>query len=74
MKVGKLNPTAEYLPPKAIFARYHVPESTLANTRWKGRGPVYVKRGSRILYPRADFEQWLDGQRVQTADSTPDAA
>jgi hypothetical protein len=63
-RTTRLNIEAQYLPPKACFVRYHTPESTLANLRWQRKGPPYIKRGSRILYPRAEFEAWLASQRV----------
>ncbi|MBI5018479.1 MAG: helix-turn-helix domain-containing protein [Deltaproteobacteria bacterium] len=69
MEAHRTTPEAEYLPPKACSALFSTPESTLANLRWQRRGPPYIKRGSRILYPRADFERWLESQRIQ-----PDAA
>ncbi len=43
--------TGEYL---------HVNPRTLANWRVLGRGPRYVRAGSRALYRQADLDAWLD--------------
>jgi hypothetical protein len=32
---------------------------TLANWRFKGKGPVFYKRGSRVFYYKADLDAWL---------------
>jgi len=33
---------------------------TLANRRSQGKGPRYIKCGAKILYPRGDFEEFLE--------------
>jgi excisionase family DNA binding protein len=33
---------------------------TLANWRYQGRGPRFVKVGRHVRYRRADVESWLD--------------
>lgn len=38
------------------------PSSTLAYWRHRGEGPKYAKIGKRILYRRADVEEWLTAQ------------
>jgi hypothetical protein len=37
---------------------------TLANWRTQGRGPVYVRIGSKVRYPIAQLEQWEEAQTV----------
>jgi predicted DNA-binding transcriptional regulator AlpA len=44
--------------------------STLAKLRLKGNGPTYCKLGRRVVYRRADLEQWLESR---TARDTSDA-
>jgi hypothetical protein len=43
----------------------HVNPRTLANWRYLGRGPRYVRSGSRALYRLADVEQWLDAHTFE---------
>lgn len=43
------------------------PTTTLAQWRWQGIGPAYVKIGRSIRYPRADVIAWLEKNRVETA-------
>jgi len=48
-------------------------EATLRRWRRQGRGPRFIKPppgsgpGSKILYPRAEFEAWLAEQTRPTA-------
>ncbi|MDH2391260.1 helix-turn-helix domain-containing protein [Streptomyces sp. HNM0663] len=56
-----------------VSAEYGIAVQTLANWRWQGIGPAYVKatsgRGGRVLYRRSSIESWLDEQTVQTGGS-----
>ncbi|HEY6115413.1 MAG TPA: helix-turn-helix domain-containing protein [Candidatus Dormibacteraeota bacterium] len=62
--------TDELLTPKQVHAEYGFSPQTLANYRWMGMGPDYIKqtpgRGGRIKYKRSRIEAWLDAQTVQT--------
>jgi hypothetical protein len=40
-----------------------IPEQTLANWRWCGRGPAFVKVGKHVRYELADVEAWKAAQR-----------
>ncbi len=42
--------------------------STLAHWRSEGRGPAYLKIGSRVAYRGADLNAWLDAQTVRPTD------
>jgi predicted DNA-binding transcriptional regulator AlpA len=44
--------------------------STLAKLRLNGNGPIYCKLGRRVVYRRADLEQWLQSR---TTRDTSDA-
>lgn len=61
--------TDELLTPKQVQAEYGFSPQTLANWRWCGMGPDYIKqtpgRGGRIKYKRSRIEAWLDAQTVQ---------
>lgn len=55
----------EFLPPKQVAREYPVLGTTaaLAERRWRGEGPAYIKtgrgRGGRVFYRRSDIEQFL---------------
>ncbi|MBB1251757.1 helix-turn-helix domain-containing protein [Streptomyces sp. OF3] len=65
--------TDELLSPKQVHADYGFSPQTLANWRWAGIGPDYIKtspgRGGRIRYRRSALEQWLRDQTVTTGGS-----
>ena len=39
--------------------------STLAHWRSEGRGPVYIKLGSRVAYRGSHLNEWLAAQTVR---------
>jgi hypothetical protein len=45
--------------------------STLANWRWSGRGPDFVKYGRQIKYRREDVDAWLASQVRRPTTPTP---
>src|ERR1044072_267429 len=59
----------ELLTPKQVYADYGFSPQPLANWRWCGMGPTYIKqtpgRGGRIKYKRSAIEQWLAERTVQ---------
>ena len=42
--------------------------STRAHWRCEGRGPAYVKLGSRVAYSGAALNEWLRSRTVQPTD------
>ena len=58
------------LTPHQVTDRYGIAEKTLANWRWMGRGPKFVKtspgKGGKVLYRESVVEAWLDRHTVQT--------
>lgn len=62
--------TDELLTPKQVQAEYGFSPQTLANWRWGGHGPSYIKtspgRGGRIKYRRSSIERFLSERTVQT--------
>ncbi|WP_030323185.1 helix-turn-helix transcriptional regulator [Streptomyces flavochromogenes] len=62
--------TDQLLTPKQVQAEYGFAPPTLANWRWMGQGPEYIKqtpgKGGRIKYRRSAIEAWLQAQTVQT--------
>lgn len=58
----------DLLTPQQVHENYGFTPQTLAQWRWLGRGPNYIKqtpgKGGRIKYRRAAIEQWLEQQTV----------
>jgi predicted DNA-binding transcriptional regulator AlpA len=52
----------EMLEPPALAAELIIPEATLAQWRYRGVGPAYVKVGKHVRYRRADIDAWLNTQ------------
>ncbi len=44
------------------------PYSTWAHWRCEGRGPSYVKLGSRVAYSGRALNEWLEARTVQPTD------
>jgi hypothetical protein len=56
-----------YLTPIQASVRTGIPKARLAGWRRDGRGPVFIKRGSRIEYPAWELEVWLEAWRAEQA-------
>lgn len=56
--------------PDALFTSKHVAEhrhtteNALAQERWRGDGPRYLKIGNRVFYRASDLKAWLDERTV----------
>ena len=61
----KIDPDG-YYPPQADELRPVAAVQTLARWRHEGRGPPYIKSGSRVLYRGADVLAWLEANWVKT--------
>lgn len=57
------NPDALF-PTQAVAEFRHTTENALAQERWRGDGPRYLKLGRRVLYRAADLAAWLDAHTV----------
>lgn len=59
----------QLLSPKQVQAEYGFSPQTLANWRWMGMGPAYIKttpaKSGRIRYRRSAIETFLEAQTVQ---------
>jgi hypothetical protein len=42
--------------------------AALAHDRYRGTGPKFIKRGSRVLYRWSDVLEWLDRNTIQRTD------
>ncbi|MGW3134394.1 helix-turn-helix transcriptional regulator [Streptomyces sp. NPDC001139] len=62
----------EWLSPAQVCAEYpmFVSPAALADRRWRGDGPTYVKttpaRSGRVYYQRSAIEQWLKDRTVSS--------
>jgi hypothetical protein len=63
---------SDQLPPLATpaeVAQYlHTTTAALAQGRYKGTGPKFIKRGSRVLYRWRDVLEFLDRNTFQRTD------
>jgi predicted DNA-binding transcriptional regulator AlpA len=51
------------MPSKAAAQYIGIAASTLAKWRMSGKGPKFVKAGSRVLYDRADLDDWMQSRK-----------
>lgn len=56
----------EMIIPSVLAAELDVPERTLAQWRYHGRGPAFVRVGRHIRYRRGDVNAWLAANTVRT--------
>ncbi len=63
---------SDQLPPLASPAEpaeyFHTTTASLAQDRYRGTGPKFIKRGSRVLYRWSDVVEWLDRNTFQRTD------
>lgn len=58
---------SELLTAAELAAKLHKTAAALAQWRYKGTGPKFIKLGGGIRYRASDVEAWLDAQtRSQT--------
>ncbi len=59
--------------PSEAAQRIGLRPGTLANMRWRGDGPRYIKVGGRVRYRLVDLAVWLEDQiRESTSDGGGD--
>lgn len=74
MTVREIEDRTTTVGPAEAARRLGIQPTTLANLRWSGRGPRFVKIGSRVRYRLVDIEKFLDRQtRTSTSDRGPHA-
>jgi predicted DNA-binding transcriptional regulator AlpA len=59
-----LEPDEKLTPPEAARHLGLAP-STLAKMRCRGGSPTFLRLGRKIVYVRADLDEWLSGRRVR---------
>ncbi|MGH3265793.1 MAG: helix-turn-helix transcriptional regulator [Trebonia sp.] len=51
--------------PAQVAESLHTTEANLAQMRYRGTGPKFVKAGRRVLYRWADVNAWLDANTAE---------
>jgi hypothetical protein len=51
-----------------VAEHLHTTTAALAQDRYKGTGPKFIKHGSRVLYRWSDVLEWLDHNTFQRTD------
>ena len=66
-----------YLTSKELADRWRLSDQTLANWRYAGKGPPFIRVGSRVLYPSDSIQafeklgtNWLSEPEEQPQPST----
>jgi hypothetical protein len=54
--------------PAEIAEYLRTTTAALAQDRYKGTGPKFIKRGRRVLYRWSDVLEWLDRNTIQRTD------
>lgn len=57
------------LTPQQVAQVYGFPVQTLANWRWLGEGPSYIKIGKKIFYRIEDMDRYLNDHLITTRDT-----
>jgi predicted DNA-binding transcriptional regulator AlpA len=57
------------LTPADLSAWLGVSVGMLANWRYRGVGPQFVKMGRSVRYNRADVHQWIEDNRRQQTET-----
>ncbi|OZF00600.1 DNA-binding protein [Rhodococcus sp. 14-2686-1-2] len=60
--------------PKEAAEFLRTTPGALAQDRYRGRGPRYVKRGSRVLYSWEELHRFVSDNTMQSTDGRPGAA
>ncbi len=55
------------LTPDQVSHYLGVPLGTLANWRYQGRGPAFVRLGRHVRYRATDVAKWISSQLVREA-------
>ena len=56
-----------------VAAVFHTTEQALAQRRFRGQGPPFIKAGRRVFYRWSDVNAWLDANLREQNDVTPRA-
>lgn len=53
--------------PRELANELGLPETTIAQWRYRHIGPSYLKVGRHVRYRREDVDRWIDGCTVTTS-------
>lgn len=57
----------DLMSPTELSELTNISEKTLAQWRWRGVGPSYLKLGGHVRYRNTDVNAWLEGCRRDAA-------
>ena len=55
-----MSPTPDTATPRQVAECLHTTEQGLAQMRYRGQGPRFVKAGRKVLYRWSDVNAWLE--------------
>lgn len=56
-----MHPVIDMATPAQVAKALHTTEASLAQMRYRGDGPIFVRAGKRrVLYRWSDVEQWVE--------------
>jgi excisionase family DNA binding protein len=64
----------DLLSPSELSRYLGVPLGTLANWRYKGRGPAFLRVGRHVRYRAEDVATWVEEQLADSPPVTPSHA
>jgi hypothetical protein len=65
MAAKTIDPVDEMITPAKLAQEWETNEVSLAQQRYRGRGPKFVKLGARVMYRRSDIRAYLDANTVE---------
>lgn len=71
MQTITVDPQDDILLPTQTADELHTTEGALAQMRYRGTGPRFIKVGARVLYRRSDIRAFLDANTVQRTGDAP---
>ncbi|MFI9505619.1 helix-turn-helix transcriptional regulator [Nocardia sp. NPDC052566] len=60
--------------PEQLAQRWHTSTASLAQDRYRGTGPKFLKRGRRVLYPWSEIVEWEASHTVSRTDDSSGSA
>ena len=60
---------ARLMTPRELSSYLGVPSGTLANWRYQGHGPPFVKVGRQVRYRTDDLDRWLRAEGTEDLSS-----
>lgn len=73
LKVGPVTMTP-LLTPDDVSRHLGVPTGTLANWRYQGQGPAFVRVGRHVRYRARDIDEWINNQLALARRDQPPPA